>query len=151
MSLLLPLNILTYTVLVTRKSHCPWKCDVLRDLVPFVQFKKVKHFYGGVLLLVKLQTSACNFTNSNNPSCVFFTFIKLNKWYQIAQSITNFWTDSMHYCYPYPPTHTVLIQFSFKFNACGLNYYIPRLSLRRPQIYSNKDYQCFHNWNPYKI
>ena len=29
--------------------------DVLRDLVPFVQFKNVKNSHGGVLLLLKLQ------------------------------------------------------------------------------------------------
>ena len=31
---------------------------------------------------------ACNFTKSNTPSWVFFTFSKFYKWYQIAQSIT---------------------------------------------------------------
>ena len=36
-------------------------CDVLRDLVPFIQFN-VKNTRGGVLLLVKL-----------TPRCVFFT------------------------------------------------------------------------------
>ena len=31
-------------------------CDALRDLVPFVQFKKLeKNTHGGVLILVKLQ------------------------------------------------------------------------------------------------
>ena len=29
--------------------------DVLRDLVPFVQIKKVQNTQGGVLLLVKMQ------------------------------------------------------------------------------------------------
>ena len=38
-------------------------------------------------LLVKLQAY---FTKSNTPSWVFFTFIKLHKWYQIAQRIL--WT-----------------------------------------------------------
>ena len=32
-----------------------------RDLVPFVRFKKHEKQYGGVLLLVNLHTSACNF------------------------------------------------------------------------------------------
>ena len=41
-------------------------CDALRDLVPFVQFKKLKSTPGGV----------------------FFTFFKLYKWYQIAQRTT---------------------------------------------------------------
>ena len=31
----------------------------------------------------------CNFTKSTTPPCVFFTFLKLYKWYQIAQTITN--------------------------------------------------------------
>ena len=30
-------------------------CDVMRNLVPFVQFKKRENSHGGVLLLVKLQ------------------------------------------------------------------------------------------------
>ena len=30
-------------------------CDILRDLVPFVQFQHVKNTHGGVLLLVKCQ------------------------------------------------------------------------------------------------
>ena len=64
------------------------KCDALRDLVPFVQFKKRESTHGGVLILVKLQTSACNFTKSNTSPWVFFTFFKLYKWYQIAQRIT---------------------------------------------------------------
>ena len=34
------------------------KCDALRDLVSFVQFKKRKNTNGGVLLLVKLQAVA---------------------------------------------------------------------------------------------
>ena len=31
-------------------------CDVLRDLVPFEQFKKRENTHGGVLFLAKLQT-----------------------------------------------------------------------------------------------
>ena len=60
--------------------------DALGDLVPFVQFKKRKK---GVLLLVKLQALAgLNFTKSNTPPWVVFTFFKLHKWYQVAQNIT---------------------------------------------------------------
>ena len=33
-------------------------CDALRDLVPFVQFKKRGNTHGGVLILAKLQASA---------------------------------------------------------------------------------------------
>ena len=42
---------------ILRKSTW-WKTliyDALRDLVPFVQFKKRENTHGGVLLLVKLQ------------------------------------------------------------------------------------------------
>ena len=54
--------------------------DVLRDLVPFVQFKKrEKHPWRSVTFSTK----------SNTPSWVFFTFFKLYKWYQIAQNITS--------------------------------------------------------------
>ena len=31
---------------------------------------------------------ACNITKSNTPPWVFFTFFKLQKWYQIAQSVS---------------------------------------------------------------
>ena len=60
------------------------KCDALPDLVSFAQIKKVKNIHGGVLLLV-----SCNFTKSNTPPWVFFTFFKLRKWCQIVQRITN--------------------------------------------------------------
>ena len=50
--------------------------------------KSVKNTHGGVLLLVKLQAEACNFTKSKTPPWVFFTFFKLYKCYQIAQRIT---------------------------------------------------------------
>ena len=52
-------------------------------------FKNVKNTHGGVLLLVKLQDAACNFTKSNTPPCMFFAFFKLYKWHQIAQRTTN--------------------------------------------------------------
>ena len=48
-----------------------------------------KKTHGGVLLLVELQDrrlKACNFTKSNTPPCIFFTFSKLYKWCQIAQT-----------------------------------------------------------------
>ena len=52
--------------------------------------KNVKKTDRGVLILVKLQASACNFTEINTPQWVFFTFFKLYKWYQIAQH-THLW------------------------------------------------------------
>ena len=45
-------------------------CDGLRDLVPFVQFKKrEKHPWRNDTF------------RSNTPPWVFFTFLKLYKWY----------------------------------------------------------------------
>ena len=52
--------------------------------------KNVKNTHGGVLISVKLQVLACNFTKVNNPPWVFLTFFKLYKWYQIAQRTTYF-------------------------------------------------------------
>ena len=64
--------------------------DTLRDLVPFVQFKKPeKYSWRGVTFSEACNfTSACDFTKSNTPPWVFFTFFKWYKWYQIVQSIT---------------------------------------------------------------
>ena len=55
-------------------------CDTLRNLVSFVRLKTRENIHAGVLLLVKMQ--------SNTSPWVFFAFLKLNKWYQIAQCIT---------------------------------------------------------------
>ena len=41
----------------TQHDLIDYKCDALRDLVPFLQLKSVKNTHGGVLLLVKLQAS----------------------------------------------------------------------------------------------
>ena len=48
----------------------------------------MKITHGGVLILVKLQAEACNFTKIYTPPWVFFTFFKLYKWYQMAQRTT---------------------------------------------------------------
>ena len=37
---------------------------------------------------VTLSKAVCNFTKSNGPPRMFFTFFKLYKWYKIAQSVT---------------------------------------------------------------
>ena len=50
--------------------------------------KNMKNAHGGVLLLVKLQAKVHDFTKSNTPPLVLFTFFKLYKRYQIAQSIS---------------------------------------------------------------
>ena len=60
-------------------------CDTLRDLVPFVQFKKCENTHGGMLLLV---TATLLNVTLLHGSWVFFKFFKLYKWYQIEQRIT---------------------------------------------------------------
>ena len=60
--------------------------DVLRDLVPFIQFKKREKHPWRIVTFSK--ALARNFTKSNTLPWVFFTFLKLYKWYQITQRIT---------------------------------------------------------------
>ena len=87
--------------------HCPEMSGALRDLVPFVQFKKrenrsvtfnnVAGFpafglnterYRTPLRIQPEYLKVCNFTESNTTPWVFFTFFNCTKWYLIAQSIT---------------------------------------------------------------
>ena len=63
------------------------RCVIWWHLYNLKTWKKI---YGRVLLSVRLQAWAFNFTNSNTTPWVFFTFFKLRKWYQIEQSITYF-------------------------------------------------------------
>ena len=50
-------------------------CNVLRYLVSFVNLKNVKNIHGGVLLLVKFQAKASNFTKNNTPAWAFSCFL----------------------------------------------------------------------------
>ena len=75
-------------------------CGALRDLLPFLQFKKrEKHPWRSV-------NSACNFAKINTTPGVFFTFSKLCKWFKIAQHTTIFsllfqsWALSQPTCIP---------------------------------------------------
>ena len=63
-------------------------CGVLRDLVPFVQFWKCEKHPWRSVTSVNLLAEACNFTKISTHPWVFFTFLKLYKWYQITQRIT---------------------------------------------------------------
>ena len=65
--------------LCMKKQYIYEYCDVLHDLVPFVQFKKREK-----------PMEECHFHLSSIPPWVFFTFFKLYKWYQIKQNITIF-------------------------------------------------------------
>ena len=51
--------------------------------------KSVKNTDEELLILVKLQALACNFTKIKTPPWVFFTLFKLYKLYQIAQRVAN--------------------------------------------------------------
>ena len=52
----------------------------------YLYLKRKKNTHGGVSLLVKLQAEACNFTKSNIPPWVFFTFSKFYNWYQTRKA-----------------------------------------------------------------
>lgn len=64
----------------TQHDLIDYKCDALRDLVPFLQLKSVKNTHG-VIFLVKMQASDCHFTKSSTPPWVFWKYLKLHKWY----------------------------------------------------------------------
>ena len=51
-----------------------WSSDALRDLVSFIQLKNVKNTHEGVLLSVKLQAKARNYTKCNTPPWVSYVF-----------------------------------------------------------------------------
>ena len=62
--------------------------------------KNVKNTHWRVLILVKLQASACNLTIINTPPWVFFTFFKLyimvpnratHHTYELTNLLTNYW------------------------------------------------------------
>ena len=55
----------------------------------FCDLKNVKHTRGGISLSVTFYFSELKayFTKSNTPPWVFFKFLELHKWYQIAQCI----------------------------------------------------------------
>ena len=58
--------------------------DALRDLAPFVQFKKREKHQRRSVIFSKV--SGFTLTKGNTSPRVFFTFFKLYKWYQITQS-----------------------------------------------------------------
>ena len=68
-----------------RSSEYVMRCAIWYHLY---NMKNAKNTHGGVLILVKFQASACNFTKINTPPWVFILFLKLHKWYLIAQRIT---------------------------------------------------------------
>ena len=58
-----------------KRSDCI--CDVLRDLVPFAQFKKCeKHPWRGVTFS---KVAGCNFTKSKTLPWVLFAYFELYK------------------------------------------------------------------------
>ena len=54
-------------------------CDALRDLVIFSQFKKHEKHPRRSVTFSKFAGSACNFTKTNAPPWVLFTFFRLYK------------------------------------------------------------------------
>ena len=52
-----------------------WSSVIFREATGLVQFKKRESTHGGVLLLVKLQVEACNFTKITTPPWMFSRFL----------------------------------------------------------------------------
>ena len=79
--------------------------------------KNVENTHAGVLILVKLQVEACNFTLLKLPLLhwVFFMFFKLYKWYQIAQRITNSKWEDLLYLFENLP-FAFFLKFNFSSN-----------------------------------
>ena len=95
--------IIFFIIILNTWRLCEWGFKlVLRCLIenkwPYVMrcaiwthlynLKNVKNTHRGVLILVKLQASACTFTKINTLPWVFFAFFKLYKCEQIAHRIT---------------------------------------------------------------
>ena len=57
------------------------KCDALRDLVAFVQFKNVKDTHGGVLILIKLQAKTIFIEKESKTPYGCPTFIFYQKYF----------------------------------------------------------------------
>ena len=89
-------NIENSAFLINRLSASPtkWSKTICRLLCliwyHLNNFGNMKNTRGGVLLLVKLQAEACDFTK-RTPLHGFFFFrhFKFYKWYQILQSISH--------------------------------------------------------------
>ena len=77
-------------------------CDALRDLYHLYNFKNVKNTHGGVLLLVKFQTKARNFSKSSTLPWVFFTLFKFCKGTKLrkASHTKNFTLINLIKCRP---------------------------------------------------
>ena len=98
-------NLLTYKKSKNSSHFCmlklnenTWYAMLCAIWYHFYNLKNVRNVHEVVLLLVKLQAEACNFTKCNTPPWAFFTFFKLYKWwYQIAQSLTYILTSNDPY------------------------------------------------------
>ena len=119
-------------LLLTMNIYLP--LDIFHNMRRFARFgtiwsilKNMKNTNRGLLLLVQLQSEACNFTKSNTPSWVFFTFLKFYKWYQIVQSISYFQTipsyqihyliitDNHAFMKPVPNLKQIFMSYFFTF------------------------------------
>ena len=87
--ILLPFMLLWFLLLnaifLASSNACLMFCAICCHLH---NLKYVKNTHGGVSLLVKLRPLVCSYTKSNACPWLFFTFLNLYKWYQIAQRTT---------------------------------------------------------------
>ena len=102
---------LIHFILITLKSKVKWPPWIINfHCITFYPFwinicSSIGTGCGSPLVYVRcvtwfgticsLKSESCSFTRSNTPPWVFFTFFKLYKWYQIAQSIITIYFDRL--------------------------------------------------------
>ena len=118
-------------LLLTMNIYLP--LDIFHNMRRFARFgtiwsilKNMKNTNRGLLLLVQLQSEACNFTKSNTPSWVFFPFFK------IVQMVAN------------RAKHHIFSQDSFLSNPLPHHYWQPRFHEASSQSQTNFHAVFFH-------
>ena len=103
-------------------------------------FKNVKNTHGGVLLLVKMQGSACKFTKSNTLAWVFCTFLKFvycangTKSRKVSHTKYTAWNIHHHIIF-----FVILLRLQFAFSFWSFQRFIIQTS---ETATANKLFEC---------
>ena len=114
---------------LTYKGLNVMRCAIWCNLY---NLKNVKNTHGELLILVKLQADVCKFTKINTPPWMLFTFLKLYKWYQIAQRTTNHQRDVKCYVAVFIRRLLNVIQLMHFFYTILLEWALCRKNLSKP-------------------
>ena len=76
--------------------------------------KNLKNTNGGVPLLVKLQASACNFTEINTPPRVFFSFLNCTNGADLVPNGTKLtsYSQYLHYMVPIMMLRSIAMMYA---------------------------------------